>query len=137
MSDEKDLGAQSATEGVAAGSIVSDAAPHAAPRHTPGLWTVAGRDGEVIAPCHEHHDCHKTIVFGSGLYPPGDYLKCSTGPHTIANAHLIAAAPELLAACQALMETHHGWHLGAGPCICHAHEAARKAILKAEGKVTA
>lgn len=47
---------------------------------------------------------------------------------------LSAAAPDLLAACKALMLTHHGYHLGAGPCVCHAHEAARLAIAKAEGK---
>lgn len=63
-----------------------------------------------------------------------DDFGVETSADAEANAHLIAAAPELLAACQALMETHHGYHLGAGPCICHAHEAAKAAIAKAEGR---
>lgn len=55
-----------------------------------------------------------------------------------ANARLIAAAPELLAACQAMLQTsgHSSWlHVTNGPCRCKscAKEMARKAIARAIG----
>jgi hypothetical protein len=93
--------------------------------HTPGPWSVGDEDrnGQVLVEgpqfsiCKCHHHCVGTIEL-----------------EMRDNAHLIAAAPDLLAACKALMETHHGYHLGVGPCICHAHEAAKAAIAKAEGR---
>ncbi len=60
-----------------------------------------------------------------GIYPPSG----ERGPVALVagevNARLIAAAPDLLAACKAMLELP-GWH---------GHEAGRAAIAKAEGRI--
>lgn len=71
-------------------------------KHTPGPWTLSyerpdERDcdlSEVQAPCYDHPNCHKTIVFVRGPERPP---QCSYGENTEANARLIAAAPDLYA----------------------------------------
>ncbi len=84
--------------------------------HTRGPWD---RDGLIIS------------KFGRGVVarvptPQGDgVFQCSD------NARLIAAAPELLKALQALAKRHEGWEHGCGPCVCEAHEQARVVITKA------
>lgn len=51
-----------------------------------------------------------------------------------ANARLLAAAPDLLAALKAVVSRHDGYQDGLGPCVCEGHVAARAAIAKAEGQ---
>lgn len=63
-------------------------------------------------------------------YVPSDFLN----QEQEANARLIAAAPELLAALKGLYEVHHAYQLGLGRCVCVAHESGKAAIAKAEGR---
>lgn len=101
--------------------------------HTPGPWTVVpdpdeeGRLLEISAPCHEHPDCAKTIVFGSR-----SSLRSSTGPNTMANAYLIAAAPDLLAALRAILTD--SPETGFTGLTLENARAAHAAIAKAEGR---
>lgn len=93
--------------------------------HTPGPWTLEmtedgdesggyGTDswtGEIItAPCEEN--------------PDGDQV-CQVWPMDKANAHLIAAAPDLLAACEAMAAAKD--LLGLMGAQMHAREALKKA----------
>lgn len=59
---------------------------------TPGPWKAEFRNGwcdGIIGP-----DGHDIVKTDSGVYPPNE-----------ADAHLIAAAPELLAACEATLNS--------------------------------
>lgn len=142
MSDEKILGAPSATEVVSAGSIASDAAPHAA--HTPGPWTAerqVSREGKSLGWIVNHANGR----IGWSSYATSEPNEGESAPHTQggANAHLIAAAPELLTAlkaaqlwvvfCQAHMSDPHT-HPQALENIKADRELIRLAIAKAEGR---
>lgn len=75
--------------------------------HTPGPWQLIidadnGLLREVAAPCHEHQDCGKTIVFIRR--DPTQPLQSSHGEHMAANARLISAAPELLEALKRIRD---------------------------------
>lgn len=78
-------------------------APANEPTHTPGPWRAAigddddQRAGEFELACLEHH------IYGTNIYAPGEYYSDSHAEH-LANAHLIAAAPELLAALKAIQK---------------------------------
>jgi hypothetical protein len=67
-------------------------------KHTPGPWNVTDYDGRVF-------------VEPTGRTPTGEYI-CEiglpTGDLVFEDAHLIAAAPELLAACEAELEVYDG-----------------------------
>lgn len=86
------------------------------PQHTPGPW-------EVVEYEAEEGDFWKEIE--------PDVACVRKGREAIANARLIAAAPDLLAALKALAKEVFG-------CYGNAHQAqmdmARAAIAKAEGK---
>lgn len=88
--------------------------------HTPGEWTVSKNlAGDTVVAGTNHHD-------------NDGYIICQTfGRHKYGNAALIAAAPELLAALQAIMDdpdaVDHILHLDA--------VAADAAIAKATGEV--
>lgn len=94
--------------------------------HTPGPWRVSeGRHNKnwalISAPRWE--DFARVVI-----RMDGDEMDFATG---VANARLIAAAPDLLAACKALMPE--GWdegHMDHMPGI----KLARLAIAKAEGR---
>lgn len=66
--------------------------------HTPGPWRAAVEDdddqraGEFELACLEHP------IWGIGIYAPGWYS--DDHAEHVANAHLIAAAPDLLAAAK-------------------------------------
>jgi hypothetical protein len=92
--------------------------------HTPGPWEFDYEAGEVSAP-------NGTVV----LYPT--MLPDET--EEVANGHLVAAAPDLLAACEALM----GYFKSGNDipvdratltCMCDAVVLARAAIKKAKGQ---
>lgn len=95
--------------------------------HTPGPWRAglgddqSPRHGEFELACLEHH------VFGTGIYAPGDYYSENYAEHE-ANARLIAAAPDLLAACKRALEDE-GALVGATR-----RGEIRAAIAKAEGR---
>jgi hypothetical protein len=111
--------------------------------HTPGPWSVVidqdnGLMREIAAPCYEHKECGKTIVFiERDRTKP---FQSSHGEHMRDNAHLIAAAPDLLSACQTVKK----WLCDtklidpkdpiANPAFIKANNAVLKAIAKAEGK---
>jgi hypothetical protein len=93
-----------------------------AARHTPGPWEAIGLESD--------HDSDRSIMartpihgnplavaraYGGGILAPAD-------PERVANARLIAAAPDLLAACKAADAQVSGWRI-----------MLAKAILKAEG----
>lgn len=99
--------------------------------YTPGPWTVVG--GHIEAPYFEHANCHKTIVFRRWR---GDEMFCSNGLNTDANAHLMAAAPDMLEALK-MVERH--CPCGARPesPTTHPHVTGclvGAAIQKAEGQ---
>lgn len=138
MKNEKILGGPSPTEGASAGSSAPDAASHAAP--TPGPWFV-----NVV----EQFDSDNR-PFGSIAY-----IKADTGHKEIAviygdddqkaNAHLIAAAPELLeyARLEEAIADFDCPHDADERCRCgrtidlmvaRAHKMRIAAIAKAEGR---
>lgn len=94
-------------------------------KHTPGPWRV-----------RLHWTTHRSLKRPEVLGPPhkdgGDYAPiCDVD--TDANALLIAAAPDLLAACHAVMlwASTPGNHGGNPYCMKHV-QACRDALLKAD-----
>ena len=87
-------------------------------KHTPGPWEVEDNDGYG-----------GTFIYATGVTTAevvGDSAEA------IANALLIAAAPELLEALKALADDH---EFGATGAVRQDHlKAARTAIAKAEGR---
>ena len=95
-------------------------------QHTPGPWEVGAAPTSVYAP----------VTPDSYVYIASASSRGSNDEETDqANARLIAAAPELLAALRALVKQHDrphgfddsGWYI-------EQLEAARAAIAQAEGK---
>jgi hypothetical protein len=94
--------------------------------HTPGPWCVAPLDGVY------HGDCTKTKYHAVKKYWPmvGAYERiadCSDSAHPIENARLIAAAPDLLDALQAMFDDR-------GKDPLKVVELCKSAILKATGE---
>lgn len=109
---KKNLGADAAAV-VSAGSIDSDAATA---RHTPGPWAVF--DSEIVSHHTDQHIADAPLEDGMN---PTEWQ---------ANAHLIAAAPELLETLKALVDAYED------PMLDDPHSlvlAAKEAIAKAEG----
>jgi hypothetical protein len=102
--------------------------------HTPAPWVLTIRQGGEDA----------TITVAE-LFPQGKYrggiARLQSAEHIdgigreelIANAHLLAAAPDMLEALKALLNgvTQHGMMADHGPAL---REQARVAIAKAEGQ---
>jgi hypothetical protein len=92
-------------------------------QHTPGPWTLNG--GQIVGPDN-----------APVMTVPREYMR-KLRPHQIvqANIDLVASAPDLLAACEALLEwSTHVWdecHPSGDPPSLN---AARAAIAKARGK---
>lgn len=88
--------------------------------HTPGPWKIAHErsDDEEVSPwgCVEVADKRWITIEGR------------SGDEALANAQLISAAPELLAACEEVLEQcSHDFHFN------ELYEQAQAAIAKAEG----
>ncbi len=82
--------------------------------HTPGPWLINGEfDSEI------------SVEIASAAWPICELDPVEWSPEEIANARLIAAAPELLEACK-LVSSDHG--------SSAALRAVLKAIAKAEGR---
>jgi hypothetical protein len=119
MKDEKHLGADAAAV-VSAGSIASPQLTHAAPTHTPGPWHV-----DKIAAITSFY---VTDNYGD------DIARVQGGSASSgANAHLIAAAPEMYAVLREIAKS-----IECCPsCGCWPHDSMCSlvaAIAKAEGK---
>jgi hypothetical protein len=98
-------------------------------KHTPGPWKKEGFDvwgnnsrqySRMIASCRPDN--------GTGPY------KIELSNECVSNAHLIAAAPELLEACNLIDFIPEGWEMPLGWNQIAAQ--IRHAIAKAEGKET-
>lgn len=90
-------------------------------QHTPGPWMMLGR--EVLGPAFD--GTYRSIC---------DRVRGGSPEQADSNVRLIAAAPELLAACAALVGV-----IDRKPdreCPAAALEIARAAIAKAEGRAT-
>lgn len=83
--------------------------------HTPGPWMV--EDGEIVQ-CDPGDQAIASVLYSTEDDPEAD-----------ANALLLAAAPDLLAACRTLADWMES-HACVPPCLTD----ARQAIAKAEGK---
>lgn len=97
--------------------------------HTPGPWVFADDRGRPLGTAgHVMPDgCHVDLG-EDGEAVVTDRFD-STGDVAVANARLIAAAPDLLAACKAMVRT------GKAPAdIDAAYDLMRAAIAKAEGR---
>jgi hypothetical protein len=97
--------------------------------HTPGPWQLARADGERCRVDIE------TVERGNDLPDQGNaiavaYWGC---PMEEANARLLAAAPELLAACQAAEEALAWTVVGEVPEAVRVYDQVRDAIRKAIG----
>jgi hypothetical protein len=104
--------------------------------HTPGPWRVEGPDDEPYGQIGVFAAHHLVCELWQDDAPVRDYNEAQW-----ANARLIAAAPELLAALRAVVESFGPWHDDDCPCddtcSCSAkpvHDAVNAAIAKAEGK---
>jgi hypothetical protein len=90
-------------------------------KHTPGPWAT---NETRIESEHEH-----------GWVNDGWIIAGCEGPDARANARLIAAAPDLLDACMALLDLVENWHPIEGmPAMSEQCGKVRKAIAKATGR---
>jgi hypothetical protein len=117
-------------------------------KHTPGPWEVRElrKDRHGII---KRDGTYCTYCIWTDDYSVADYAP-GLGPiRKLADAHLIAAAPELLKACEAALEDLLAWHFAHvpydekgcanvrsyGECTtCEAIELLRAAIAKAKGE---
>lgn len=95
--------------------------------HTPGPWVVIEREGGFVI-----HNPTIDSDGGTDLYDP--IVWEMGGIDSIGNAQLIAAAPDLLAACQKALAFHNRYCDRVGPAEAWAntvHSALRAAVAKA------
>lgn len=123
--NEKDHSA-SLAEDVSAGSIAPDAATA---RHTKGLWMVSGDRSDPAIVTQGSRLCIALVTGGLDSVQEFGIF----GPTARANAHLIAAAPEMYAVLKSMMTSVECCSV----CGCYPHEegcAVLAALAKAEGK---
>jgi hypothetical protein len=103
--------------------------------HTPGPWVVApdpGRDCEECGACHEERFLVGWEMRGGGVVGLATIL---VDDHEEANARLIAAAPDLLAALEECAERLHAYaDYGESVKDEALYDMARKVIRKAKGE---
>ena len=124
--EKNELGATPQRSGEA-GFIVTDAATA---RHTPGPWRIEEQSREWFARTNHAYRVvsnNKPTYFVASVEGWGDICK--------ANAHLIAAAPELLEALKAMVASYDGIRDGlTSPVVIAKLRMADAAIAKAEGR---
>lgn len=100
-------------------------------KHTPGPWGC--RDGKIVAVDVKPDWADIDEDFADERVTVVDLFGAMGGDDTSADARLIAAAPELLAALAGMIEmaTHHAMDDGEKRAIL---KAARAAIAKAKGE---
>ena len=91
-------------------------------KHTPGPWKVKDYKNSGLAVCQEI-DSQEVICWSAGT-------KMDMSRDRLANAHLIAAAPELLESLKDVLPTLTNT---VGGTATTQHKMAEKAIAKAEG----
>ena len=103
-------------------------------KHTKGLWEVVRTDAGIIV---RTESAKKTRAGASRYAAIGGFDRSDPEQlaEALANAHLIAAAPELLEALQTLDSL---WceHESSAVDFTHAADQARAAIAKAKGGAT-
>lgn len=72
-------------------------------KHTPGPWMVHPMTNSIVAGYHESEGCTSYQCVCEVEGDPHDRPGGNAIPRIKANAHLIAAAPELLASCQEML----------------------------------
>ena len=73
-------------------------------KHTPGPWLLAGDDGKSDATAYARTPVNQNPLYIARVYGEGVLASSSPGTEERkANARLIAAAPDLLAACKAAL----------------------------------
>jgi len=96
--------------------------------YTKGEWKVTK---------HKPLDNYVIAVLGEKQYLDDTICQLGYSPNMLANAHLIAAAPDMYEALQELTEITHDLGLGDGspdPQVEASNRKARQALAKAEGK---
>ena len=106
--------------------------------HTPGPWRI---HGPTLAGSYYPTGGDTEGLYGIHLYAPGDlsicHLTCVTSSYdrTLADARLIAAAPDLLRLAVLVMGADGGFDIQRQAFLFRACvDAARAAIAKAEGR---
>lgn len=89
--------------------------------HTPGPWTAHDDDGTGTKPC----------VLSETVTAYGNFYVAVCNEGTFANARLIAAAPDLLAACKEVDDWLHGCDFEDAPVW----DKVKAAIRKATGEI--
>lgn len=98
-------------------------------KHTPGLWHYSNRSTstESLREAWVYDSCGNLLAV---VYQPfwrfGSITERAVENEYLANANLIIAAPDLLAACRAVYNDPH--------TTCACAEKVKAAIAKAEGK---
>ena len=95
-------------------------------KHTPGPWTACFTTLD-----REIQDFHISGSRDGSALPVCDARGAGFAPELEANAHLISAAPEMLAA---LKEFTDHYPTGVNPNLDHAYVLGRRAIARAEGR---
>jgi hypothetical protein len=90
-------------------------------KHTPGPWFLFGNPAHCVGGPHPQNDTAGVAMCGMRLRTPEEGE---------ANARLIAAAPDLLAACEEFEAYHQHGSLDQFPALC---SQIRAAIAKAKG----
>lgn len=110
--------------------------------YTKGKWIADVRVGCVAVYTGEKVNCidesqGRRLYYANGYQlkdENGDFVGWEVEPEKVANAHLIAAAPDMYEALNALVRAYNNMSI---PELCKQHElwqAAENALLKAEGK---
>jgi hypothetical protein len=106
-------------------------------KHTPGPWSVGDKPGVWVGPVITANSGKKGIAFVVGQTDSGwlgGYETSAGEDRTNANAHLIAAAPELLAALKAHIPWKNAGQPEKPPQGWGIWQDAVDAINKAEGR---
>lgn len=105
-------------------------------KHTPGPWVYAREYGESVTEAPKITTVARCADFVIGLecdYPGGDYRNGDHSGDEEADARLIAAAPDLLEACRAMLDC--CYDMDRNDETLAAVKATMKAIAKATGEI--
>jgi len=94
-------------------------------KHTPGQWAYVNNGDEITIDCGDIYGAATMRADDTDDWPKAEQL---------ANARLIAVAPELLEACRAMFSTLNAYYAGRPESsCCESWFKGRDAIAKAEG----